>query len=160
LFVALDWLEPGTSQAERLAQPSVSVKDHIILVGYGRVGAIVGSALRDMNQTLVVIEDNADIVVRIRAEGLSAILGNAEAIGVLESARVVDARLLITAIPNVFEASHIIERARSVNSPIEIVARAHSDAEVEYLKGHGADVVIMGEQELARRMIEHALERI
>jgi CPA2 family monovalent cation:H+ antiporter-2 len=159
LFVALDWLEPRTNQAERLAQPSVSAKDHIILVGCGRVGAIVGSALRDMNQAFVVIEDNADIVGRVRAEGVTAILGNAEAIGVLESARVVDARLLITAIPNVFEASQIIERARSVNSPIEIVARAHSDAEVEYLKRHGADVVIMGERELARRMIEYALER-
>ncbi|MDU1048623.1 MAG: hypothetical protein E7A45_11565, partial [Staphylococcus epidermidis] len=35
-----------------------------------------------------------------------------------------------------------------------IVARAHSDAEVEHLKSLGADVVIMGEREIARGMIE------
>ena len=43
---------------------------------------------------------------------------------------------------------------------ISTLTRAHSDAEVEYLKRHGADVVIMGERELARRMIEYAIERI
>ena len=159
LFVALDWLEPRMDQGERFAQPSVSAKDHIILVGYGRVGAIVGSALRDVNQALVVIDDNADTVVRLRGEGIAAIFGKAEAPGVLESARVIDARLLIAAIPNVFEARQIIERARSVNPSIDIVARAHSDAEVEYLKLHGAGVVIMGERELARRMVEYAFER-
>ena len=41
---------------------------------------------------------------------------------------------------------------------ILIVARAHSDAEVEHLQGLGADVVIMGEREIARGMIEE-LER-
>ena len=34
----------------------------------------------------------------------------------------------------------------------------HSDAEVDHLKGLGADVVIMGEREIARGMIEE-LER-
>ena len=159
LFVALGWLEPRTDQGERFTQPAVSAKDHIILVGYGRVGAIVGSALREVNQALVVIEDNADIVNKLRAEGVTAILGHAEAITVLETARVIDARLLISAIPNVFEASQIIERARLANPSIEIVARAHSDAEVEFLKSHGAGVVIMGEREIARRMVEYAFER-
>ncbi|MGH7231342.1 MAG: YbaL family putative K(+) efflux transporter [Nitrospiraceae bacterium] len=158
LFVALDWLQPRTNRAERMPQPAVSAKDHVILVGHGRVGAIVGSALRDANQPIVVIEDNADIVGRLRAEGVSAILGNAGATGVLESAKVADARLLVSAIPNVFEAGEIIARARSANSSIEIVARAHSDAEVEHLKRHGAGMVIMGEREIARRMIEYAVE--
>jgi CPA2 family monovalent cation:H+ antiporter-2 len=44
-----------------------------------------------------------------------------------------------------------------VNPKIEIVARAHSDAEVEYLQRCGADLIIMGENEIARRMAERAL---
>ena len=59
----------------------------------------------------------------------------------------------MSAIPNV------IKRARSVNPSIDVVARAHSDAEVERLKHHGAGTVVMGEQEVARRMIEYTAER-
>ncbi|HJT19730.1 MAG TPA: hypothetical protein VJ746_04635 [Nitrospira sp.] len=38
-----------------------------------------------------------------------------------------------------------------------IIARAHSDAEVDHLKRHGAQVVIMGEREIALKMIEYAI---
>lgn len=158
-FMVVDWLQPRSRQVDRSVQPPVSVKDHVVLVGHGRVGRIVSRALRDAGRPIVVIEGNAEIVGGLRAEGVSVILGNAEVPGVLESAKVADARLLISAIPNVFEAGQVIERARTLNSSIEVLARAHSDAEVEHLKRHGAEVVIMGEREIARRMIEYATER-
>ena len=63
----------------------------------------------------------------------------------------------VVAIPNAFEAGEIVEQARAVNPTLEIVARAHSDAEVDYLKGFGADFIIMGEREIARGMIQHLL---
>lgn len=158
-FMVVDWLQPRDRQVDRSAQPPVSAKDHVVLVGHGRVGRIVSRALRDAGRPIVVIEVNAELVGGLRAEGVSVILGNAEVPGVLESAKVADARLLISAIPNVFEAGQVIERARALNSSIEVMARAHSDAEVEHLKRHGAEVVIMGEREIARRMIEYATER-
>ena len=45
-------------------------------------------------------------------------------------------------------------RARAANPVIDVIARAHSDAEVEHLKGLGADTVIMGEREIARGIVE------
>jgi len=41
---------------------------------------------------------------------------------------------------------------------IDIVARAHSDAEVEHLQGLGATTVIMGEREIARGIVEAVLK--
>jgi CPA2 family monovalent cation:H+ antiporter-2 len=38
---------------------------------------------------------------------------------------------------------------------MRIVARAHSEAEVEHLIRHGADRVIMGEKEIAHGMVEY-----
>lgn len=158
-FVMVERLQSRKNRAEGRMKPAASFKDHVILVGHGRVGSLVSGALRDANQPFVVIEHNAEIVGRLRADGISVILGNAEATGVLEVADVGDARLIMSAIPNVFEAGRIIERARSVNPAIDVVARAHSDAEVVHLKHHGAETIIMGEQEVARRMIEYAVAR-
>ena len=67
-----------------------------------------------------------------------------------------EAKLLIVAIPDAFEAGQIVEQARAVNPRIEIVARAHFDAEVEHLLQHGANTVVMGEREIARTMLELA----
>ena len=50
----------------------------------------------------------------------------------------------------------LLAQARAINPRIEIVARAHFDAEVEHLLQHGANTVVMGEREIARAMLELA----
>jgi CPA2 family monovalent cation:H+ antiporter-2 len=39
---------------------------------------------------------------------------------------------------------------------LPIIARAHSEAEIEHLKKHGANIVVMGEHEIAKAMIEES----
>jgi CPA2 family monovalent cation:H+ antiporter-2 len=84
-----------------------------------------------------------------------AIAGNAGQPGMLEAANIAAARWLISAIPNPFESGNLFEHGRVDNPRLEIVARAHSEAEIEYLKAHGANFIIMGEDEIARGMVEH-----
>jgi monovalent cation:H+ antiporter-2, CPA2 family len=158
LFTLLDWLPRG-NRVGSVGGLSLPAKDHVILVGHGRVGHLVGAALRQANRPVIVIENDAKIVTRLQAEGIPAILGQASAPGVLESANAANAKLLINAIPNVFEAGQAITRARQLNTSLSIVARAHSDVEVDHLKRHGAQIVIMGEREIAQKMIEYAAEQ-
>ncbi|HRO04889.1 MAG TPA: NAD-binding protein, partial [Terricaulis sp.] len=83
----------------------------------------------------------------------SAILGNGVRDEVLKLAGIADARMLIVAVPNGLEAGEVVAHARKLKPGVRIVARAHLDEEVEHLKSHGADRVIMGEREIARQML-------
>jgi CPA2 family monovalent cation:H+ antiporter-2 len=76
---------------------------------------------------------------------------------VVQAANLGQARWLFVAVPNAFEAGQIIEQAREISPALPIIARAHSDAEVDYLQKLGANVTIMGEREIADAMVEHAL---
>jgi CPA2 family monovalent cation:H+ antiporter-2 len=69
------------------------------------------------------------------------------------------AKYIIIAIPEAFEAGQVVQQAHATNPASQIIARAHSDAEVEHLQTLGADTVIMGEREIARGMIEDFLAR-
>jgi len=128
--------------------------DHTILVGYGRVGSLVGAALKDGGTAFLVIEDADKAVTRIRDSAVEVIVGNAASPDVLAAANLAGARRLVVAIPNAFEAGQVVGQARTASAGIEIIARAHSDAEVEYLNDLGANTVIMGEREIARGMID------
>ena len=55
-----------------------------------------------------------------------------------------------------FEAGRIVELARTINPNVKVYARAHSDAEVEHLRGFGADLIVSGEREIADAMIDKA----
>jgi CPA2 family monovalent cation:H+ antiporter-2 len=66
---------------------------------------------------------------------------------------VMAARGLLVAIPDAFEGGQIVSKARALSATLPIIARAHSEEEIAHLKHHGANVVIMGEQEIAKAML-------
>jgi CPA2 family monovalent cation:H+ antiporter-2 len=131
---------------------------HTILIGYGRVGSLVGKSLREAGLPFLVIEDADKTIARLKADGIETVAGNAVKGEVFGAANAAGARRLILAIPNAFEAGQIILKAKAANPGMLIVARAHSDAEVDHLSGLGADKVIMGEREIARGIVEQVLE--
>ncbi|BAB50172.1 cation:proton antiporter [Mesorhizobium japonicum] len=139
--------------------PKTALTGHAILIGYGRVGGLVGAALKEAALPFLVIEDADKTLAKLKADGVETVAGNAANAEVFAAANPEDASRLILAIPNAFEAGQIVLRARAANPGINVVARAHSDAEVEHLKGLGADTVIMGEREIARGIVEEVLGR-
>jgi monovalent cation:H+ antiporter-2, CPA2 family len=145
-------------QAPKL--PVTSRTGHAVLVGHGRVGSLIAETLERAGQSYLVIEERQEIVDQLQAQGIEVIAGDAAQSGLLEAANVAAARWLISAIPNPFESGNLIEQARAANPGLDIIARAHSDAEVDYLKNCGANLIIMGEREIARGICEHILSGI
>ncbi|WP_324740054.1 YbaL family putative K(+) efflux transporter [Tsuneonella sp. CC-YZS046] len=124
----------------------------MVLVGFGRVGQLIARQALERGDTLTVIEDQGDMAELAKKAGFTVIVDDAAAHGVLEKARIDAATTLLIAIPEGLEAGVITVRARQINPSLRIIARAHSDEEVEHLARHGADHVVMGEREIALRM--------
>ena len=137
-----------------------NLHDHAVIVGYGRVGSVVGHGLQTVGLEFVVIETNRRLVDHLRADKITAIYGDASANGVLELAHIERARLLVIASPDGFHARRILELARARNPSISIVVRTHSAGELRYLIRQGVDRAVMGELELALEMTEYALRSL
>ena len=148
-----DRMDPNSP--EQAAEPeSPPDRGKVVLVGHGRVGSRVARELVARGQRLTVIEAERDVGEMPTDPLATVIRGNAAAPGLLARSGIQDARMLIVAIPEPFEAGQIVQQARALNPELRIVARAHSDEEQSYLNRCGADLTIMGENEIARRMIE------
>jgi len=141
--------------AQQVAPSPVEPK-RVVLVGYGRVGSLIGKALDDARATYSVIEDREDLVELLNSRGIAVVAGNAISQETMEKAGVAKADLMFVTVPDGFEAGRIVELARSLNPNVKVYARAHSDAEVEHLRGFGADLIVSGEQEIADAMIDKA----
>jgi CPA2 family monovalent cation:H+ antiporter-2 len=147
-------------QAPEKALPEekpTSLSGHAVLVGYGRVGRRVSAALKLASIPLVVVEEEPSTVETSRQEGLETFSGHAGERSLLDRVNLAGARWLIAAIPDVYEAGHLIEEARAANPAIRVLARAHGAEEVEYLRNLGADLILMGEEEIAKGMIRDVL---
>jgi len=128
--------------------------ERVVLVGYGRVGRLVAEGISGEARQMVIVEERADLARSAREIGHEVVEGNASSMDILEEAGIGEATRLMIAIPEGFEAGVIAQHARQRNPDIQILARAHSDEEVDHLEKIGADHVVMGEREIARRLLE------
>ena len=133
-------------------EPSRQV-GHTVLVGYGQVGRIVASGIKADGGGLVVIEDSDHDVAAARAEGFEVVFGNAASEDMLKLANLQQARNLLIAISNGFEAGSVCESGRKLNPGISIITRAYSEEEETFLRNLGATAVIRGEREIGKGIL-------
>jgi len=134
-------------------QIPVDICNHAVLVGFGRVGRLLGEKLIAQGTPVVVIEMSRTRVDELRERGINAVLGNAASEEIMNLAHLDCARWLLLTIPNGYEAGEIVTCAREKCPDIEIIARAHYDDEVDYITERGANHVVMGEREIAATML-------
>jgi len=174
VFQAIDWIKPRLEKKKaevEIASPAeppeestvilepTKLSNHAVVVGYGRVGSHIGDGLRAQNIPYLVIEDRADVVKQLRARGIEVFFGNAASPELIAAANLPAAKTLFVAIPESFEAGQIVEQARAANPSLEIIARAHSDAEQSNLNKLGANYTVMGEREIAQGMMDHMMKK-
>jgi CPA2 family monovalent cation:H+ antiporter-2 len=166
LFIVLDKMVlPAATPAPEAEVPVESVPrelatnltGHAVLIGHGRVGSRVSHALMEQNVPLVVVEEEAAAIADLREKGVETFVGESGEPALIECLNLPAAKWLIAAIPDPFEAGHIIEKARKANPSVRIIARAHSAESVDYLRSVGADIIFMGEDEIARGMVRDVL---
>ena len=143
---------PGTTEEKYLSR-------QVVLVGYGRVGQRIASAMRAHHIPFVVAEQNRELVERLRAEGTAAVYGDASEPAVLIQAHIANARMLVIATPDSLNLRQMITNARLLNPGIETVVRTHSETEARLLEEEQAGKVFLGEHELAQSMLRYVVAR-
>jgi CPA2 family monovalent cation:H+ antiporter-2 len=137
-----------------------SLRDHVVLVGFGRVGSVIGETLAQQGIQFIAVEQNLEAVEAFRARGVPILYGDAARPGVLRQASIEHARLLVVATPEPYQIRAIIKLAREVNPTIDTVARTHSEGERTYLLRQGVGLALIGEHELALGLAHSALVRM
>ena len=165
LFVLIErWIlrhEPAEAPSPKAKKPAAAPPapdmGHAVLVGHGRVGSRVSAELIARKVPLIVVEEEASQLAGLHERGVKALAGPCGEPQILEQLDLPRARWLISAIPDPFEAGHVIEAARAANPAVRVIARAHSTEAVAYLSNLGADCVLIGEEEIARGMVRDVL---
>ncbi|TWG87001.1 CPA2 family monovalent cation:H+ antiporter-2 [Cupriavidus gilardii J11] len=135
------------------------LEGQVVLVGYGRVGKRIAAALAESGIPYVVAEQNREVVEDLRKNGVPAVSGDAAEPSVLIQAHIADAVMLVVATPDPFGVRQMVDTARTLNPDIEVVLRTHSEEESQMLRKESIGTVFYGEEELAKGMAGHVLQR-
>lgn len=142
-----------------MSTDSKYLQGQVVLVGFGRVGRRIAKALDERGIPYVVAEQNRELVESLRKQGIAAVSGNAVEPVVLIQAHIASAAMLVIATPDPLNVRQMVNTARTLNPGIEIVLRTHSEDESQLLRSENLGTVFFGEEELAKGITRHVLQR-
>jgi len=120
-------------------------RNHIIIVGGGRIGGEIALNLSKNKKSFVIIENNPETVKDITNKRYSVIQGNAEEEKVLLEAGIEKAKKIILTLPKAESNILITLTSKELNNEIEIYSRANEQKFVSRLKKAGANKIIFPE---------------
>ena len=143
----------------RVDKKIAKLKDHVIIVGYGRNGEQAAIELTQHGMEFVIIDKRDNVISRVRENPeLLYIKGDATHEEILEQARVLKAKALIATTPNDADNVFVVLTARSINPSLTIISRASEMESVVKLRRAGASNVIMPERIGGQRMAKLVMQ--
>lgn len=137
----------------RVDKKIAKLKNHVIIVGFGRNGEQAAIELAEHEVDFVIVDKRDNVISRVRENrDLLYIKGDATHEEVLEQAGIYDARALIATTPNDADNVFVVLTARSMNPGLTVISRASEMGSQMKLKRAGATNVIMPERIGGQRM--------
>lgn len=159
-LLRLPWWRSVVSYSVAQAEPVATIANHVVIGGYGRVGSNVARVFTQLQIPYMVIDLDPAVIASLHNQGVPCLYGDAGNWDVLSRAGLEKAALLIIAMPDPAAARLTLDHARQLNSQLDIVARVHSDFELDFLRGRGASELVQPELEASIELVRHALYRL
>lgn len=137
--------------------PEETIEDHIVIIGYGRVGHHIVDVLGEISAPRLVIEADAERIEELSRRGIPNLYGDASNSEVLTHARLERARALVVAGPDESASELMVAAARDIAPVLPIIARATTQDGIERLAELGAQDVIHPELEGGLEIMRHTL---
>lgn len=144
-------------QGPPLPQVVESMSDHVVIVGYGRVGRHIVNLLGEMGIPHLVVEADVERGEELSRRNIPTLYGDAANSEVLTHAGLAHARALVVAGPDEDATALVVTAARDLAPDLPIIVRATSEDGTRRLTDLGAQDVIHPELEGGLEIVRHTL---
>lgn len=134
--------------------------EHVVVIGYGRVGQYIVNVLGHLNVPRLVVEVDATKVAELERVGVPVLMGDAANSELLNHAGLEHAKALVVTLPEEAAAEIIVSTAHKLRPELPIIVRASTQPGVSRLVQFGAHDVIHPELEGGLEIMRHTLLRL
>jgi monovalent cation:proton antiporter-2 (CPA2) family protein len=130
---------------------------HVILAGFGRVGARVGALLGEAGVSYIALDMKQERVKAARAQGFPVFFGDASQVKVLQAAGAERAKMLVIALEEPEKVDRLVLLTRLAYPDMPIHARARDRQHCADLINEGATTTVSETLEISLRLTEETL---
>jgi CPA2 family monovalent cation:H+ antiporter-2 len=134
-----------------------AIDNHVVIVGYGRVGRHIVSVLGEMGIPHLVVDADVQLIEELSQRDIPSLFGDAANSEVLTHASLERARALVVAGTDEDASALVVTAARDLAPELPIIARATTEDGTKRLAQLGAQDVIHPELEGGLEIVRHTL---
>ncbi|REL32480.1 monovalent cation:proton antiporter family protein [Thalassotalea euphylliae] len=146
-----------TSDLRDLPETTQSLKDHVIICGFGRIGQTVSRFLKQEHIEFVAIDIDPLRTRKAREAGENVLFGSSRQTELLHAAHLSEAKLVVIAFGEDKQSAEVIQRVRSLSPEVPILVRTRNDDQLEMLQKAGANEVVPESLEGALMLVSQVL---
>ena len=140
-------------------QQQNEMHDHIVILGYGRLGRKIADKLDKRSVSYIAVEHDIRNVSEGQKNGKNVIFGNAASKMMLESLNVTDAAVIIVALDNPEKLYLICDVLKHMTTKAKVVIKVDRFIDKEHLKDEFPDYeILVGTEQMARGMVDSVLK--
>jgi len=147
----------GQSTNEEIFDQEIKKNNHILILGFGRVGQTIARFLRPLNIDYLVLETDDIRIKEASAADEPIFYGDSSRIDILKAAGAGSASIVVVTFDDTDLATKIIENVKNINTSIPVLVRTRDDSHLEELLAAGAEEVIPETHEASLTMVSHLL---
>ena len=152
----LNWTAVRSSaRVEEIAEEAVTLVNHVVIAGYGRVGRTVARELSGKGISFIALDRDPLVVSTARAQGERVYFGDASRPEILGELHLPTARTVVVALSDSEAATRLVGILRSMRPDLPVLARATNDVHAADLVRAGATFVVPELVATGRRLADH-----
>ena len=145
----------SSARVDEIDEAEVTLLDHVVIAGYGRVGRTVARELSEKGISFIALDRDPLVVSTARAQGERVYFGDASRPDILEQLHLPTARTVVVALSDSEAATRLVGILRGMLPDLPVLARATNDAHAADLVRAGASFVVPELVATGRRLAEH-----
>jgi CPA2 family monovalent cation:H+ antiporter-2 len=136
-----------------------SLHDHIIILGYGRLGRKISEKLDERHVEYIAIEHNIHNVKKAQKEGKSVLFGNVASKSILEAVNIKEAAVVIVALDNSEKLHLVCDVLMQIATKAKVVIKVDKFLEKESLLDEFPKYeILVGTEQMAKGMVDSVLK--
>ncbi|OGC52072.1 hypothetical protein A2982_02530 [candidate division WWE3 bacterium RIFCSPLOWO2_01_FULL_39_13] len=128
---------------EKIQKEEGELKDHVVLIGCGRLGSTLISLFKKKKVPLLVVDFNPYIVERVSNQGINTLFGDITDPDIVEAASLSKAKLIVSTVFDKEDNLEILEILKKRGDRIAKIVTAPTEKEALELYERGANYVII-----------------
>ncbi|MDI9347136.1 MAG: cation:proton antiporter [Methylacidiphilales bacterium] len=129
------------------------ISNHVVLVGFGRVGQLIGTTLKNQGISFIALEKDLDKIKQLKVKFPELYYGGPNLPGLISRMKISEAKVVVLTMDNADSTLETLIQVRKESKSVKVIVRAKDEKHANELRRYGATILVTETFEMSMQLL-------